>query len=393
MTIGELVAFNAYLMMLGWPMIAFGWVTNLLQRGMASWKRMLEVLDAQPAIIGRRTCRRDRRSPTDSRATIEFRHLTFRYGDVDGAARRVADAFRPARRRRSSAPPGRASRRSSACCRGCTSRRRARCSSTASTCARFRWRRCAARSGSCRRSRFCSAPRSRRTSRSACRRGARACRAGRVASKTRRRDRAARQGPRRLPAGLRHDGRRARHHAVGRPEAAHGHRPGAGDVDPRFWSSTTRCRRWTPTPKKRFCSGCRGVMRQRTSIIVSHRVSTVRGADQILVLDDGRIVERGTHDELRAPRRLVRRALSQAAARRGAGGVVNATTKTSSGRPTTRRLMRRLLGLPASVPAAGGASRSPPSSATPCLELAPPVSDQDRHRPLHPGRAICRAWA
>jgi ATP-binding cassette subfamily B protein len=39
-------------------------------------------------------------------------------------------------------------------------------------------------------------------------------------------------------------------------------------------------------------------MRQRTSLIVSHRVSTVRGADQILVLDDGRIVERGTHDEL-----------------------------------------------------------------------------------------------
>ncbi len=50
MTVGELVAFNTYLMMLGWPMIAFGWVTNLLQRGMASWKRMLEVLDAVPAI-------------------------------------------------------------------------------------------------------------------------------------------------------------------------------------------------------------------------------------------------------------------------------------------------------------------------------------------------------
>ena len=31
-------------------MIAFGWVTNMLQRGMASWKRMLEVLDTEPAI-------------------------------------------------------------------------------------------------------------------------------------------------------------------------------------------------------------------------------------------------------------------------------------------------------------------------------------------------------
>jgi ATP-binding cassette subfamily B protein len=39
-------------------------------------------------------------------------------------------------------------------------------------------------------------------------------------------------------------------------------------------------------------------MRDRTSIVISHRVSTVRFADQIIVLSEGRIVERGMHDEL-----------------------------------------------------------------------------------------------
>lgn len=42
----------------------------------------------------------------------------------------------------------------------------------------------------------------------------------------------------------------------------------------------------------------RGVMRDRTSVIISHRVSTVREADTICVLDEGRIIEQGTHEEL-----------------------------------------------------------------------------------------------
>lgn len=90
LTLGEFVAFFAYMTMLSWPMIAFGWVTNMLQRGMASWKRMLEVLDVEPAI-------RDRSTRIVAPAAeplvvsgfsrtmegdIQFRHLTFAFGDT-----------------------------------------------------------------------------------------------------------------------------------------------------------------------------------------------------------------------------------------------------------------------------------------------------------------------
>jgi ATP-binding cassette subfamily B multidrug efflux pump len=97
-TIGQFVAFNAYLTMLSWPVIAFGWVTNMIQRGMASWKRMLEVLETQPAIAdsaGRPFAAADRgagqgpgsanRAIEEARHTrairgeIEFRDLVFSY--------------------------------------------------------------------------------------------------------------------------------------------------------------------------------------------------------------------------------------------------------------------------------------------------------------------------
>ena len=71
-TLGQFVAFNAYLAMLSWPMIAFGWVTNMLQRGMASWKRMLEVLDASQR--SRRHVRAAGRSSADRRRSGSSGH-------------------------------------------------------------------------------------------------------------------------------------------------------------------------------------------------------------------------------------------------------------------------------------------------------------------------------
>ena len=52
--------------------------------------------------------------------------------------------------------------------------------------------------------------------------------------------------------------------------------------------------------EERILSRLDAILRQRTTVLISHRVSTVQHADQIVVLRDGRIVERGTHAELLA---------------------------------------------------------------------------------------------
>ncbi len=67
----------------------------------------------------------------------------------------------------------------------------------------------------------------------------------------------------------------------------------------------------------------------RTALVIAHRLSTVRAADQILVVEAGRIVERGTHDELLAAGGGTR----SCTARSSAGG---RTTGRGNGRPSTR---------------------------------------------------------
>jgi len=80
-SVGDFVAFNTYMIMLIWPIIAVGWVVNLFQRGTASVKRIDELLQAEPAIDDREADP-SIRSNAMLKGEIEFRHLNFSYGET-----------------------------------------------------------------------------------------------------------------------------------------------------------------------------------------------------------------------------------------------------------------------------------------------------------------------
>jgi ATP-binding cassette, subfamily B, multidrug efflux pump len=78
-SVGDFVAFNTYMVQLTWPVIALGWVINIFQRGTASMGRINEILVEQPEIV-------DESQPslavTDIEGGIEFRGLDFSYGNT-----------------------------------------------------------------------------------------------------------------------------------------------------------------------------------------------------------------------------------------------------------------------------------------------------------------------
>jgi ATP-binding cassette subfamily B protein len=85
-SVGGFVAFGLYLGMLTWPLIALGWVVNLFQRGAASMARLVEILDQAPTVA-------DPPAPTslppaDSGRSVEFRGVGFHYPSPGDAATR-----------------------------------------------------------------------------------------------------------------------------------------------------------------------------------------------------------------------------------------------------------------------------------------------------------------
>jgi ATP-binding cassette, subfamily B, multidrug efflux pump len=90
MDIGAFVAFNTYMVQLTWPVIALGWVINIFQRGTASLGRIQEILSQQPEIADVSTLALDNgatgaspvRETADIQGEIEFRNLNFAYNGV-----------------------------------------------------------------------------------------------------------------------------------------------------------------------------------------------------------------------------------------------------------------------------------------------------------------------
>jgi ATP-binding cassette subfamily B protein len=88
-TLGQFVMFNTYMAMLAWPMIAFGWVVNLVQRGTASLARIRAVLAEVPTISEPSS---PSPVPEPLRGEIEFQSVSVDYGKgrvLDGVSLRI----------------------------------------------------------------------------------------------------------------------------------------------------------------------------------------------------------------------------------------------------------------------------------------------------------------
>jgi ATP-binding cassette subfamily B protein len=290
-TLGQFVAFTVYLALLNWPMVALGWVVNIFQRGSASYRRIVDLLAQEPAIADAPGAVRP---DGPARGELEFRDVTFRYPGAPEPVLRGVSFHVPA---------------------GATVALVGRTGSGKSTVLSLLPRVFDPPEGTV----FLDG----RDVRSLELAWLRAQVAGvpqdpflfsaTVAANIAYGVPAEREDEVARAAGIAHlDG-----DVAGFP---HGYRTFVGERGitlsggQRQRAAIARavlrdapllllddCLSNVDThTEEAILSGLRGEMRRRTTLIVSHRVSTVRDADLILVLDHGRIVERGRHDELLA---------------------------------------------------------------------------------------------
>ena len=80
-SLGSFVMFNTYMGMLVWPMIALGWVVNLMQRGTASWSRIMELMREQPSISAPASALIER--PRETQGALLFSQVAMKYPTGD----------------------------------------------------------------------------------------------------------------------------------------------------------------------------------------------------------------------------------------------------------------------------------------------------------------------
>jgi ATP-binding cassette, subfamily B, multidrug efflux pump len=304
-SLGALIAFNGYLAQLVWPMIALGWVTNIFQRGAASMGRLNYILNAEPKIDDRAATIPQNMQPDGE---IEFRNLTFSYPtSLSGNGARAAS------RANGSGPQPVLKDINLKIPAGSTIAIVGPTGSGKTTLAALVARLWEATEGkvlidgrpieewplqTLRRA-IGFVPQDTylfgetvagniafglpKTEDDLVREAAQiACLDGDVDSFTQKYETMV--GER----GITLSGGQKQRAAIAR----------AVIRDPRILILDDSLSSVDTQTEEKILERLRGIMRGRTTILISHRVSTVRGADQIVVLRDGRIVERGTHEEL-----------------------------------------------------------------------------------------------